>query len=83
VRVEFSELALKGLQESEPDPDKRESIWRSIRLHLSQADAFDKSRLLDVRSGNTLYVYPIYKWRVMWEQITEARFVWSITPSDE
>lgn len=78
MRVTFSELAVAGLVKAEPDPDRRRSLELSIKLHLKHAEAPMRSIRLTQFTGENLFLYPFWKFRVTWQFEPEDITVWSI-----
>jgi hypothetical protein len=73
--IEFSELALAGLDECTEDADRASALRHSISLHLSHPDAIEKSIRLAEPADRAVYMFPLGKWRVTWEPHLEGGLV--------
>jgi hypothetical protein len=78
--VRFSELAEAGLAGATENAEQHAALRHSIILHLSHPDAVDKSHSLAGPAGKQLYVFALWKVRIIWEIVAPADvLVWSIT----
>lgn len=78
VMIEFSELAIAGLEECTEDADRAAALRHSIALHLSHPDAIAKSIKLAEPADRAVYMFPMWKWRITWEPRHEGGLVWSV-----
>lgn len=79
MKVVFTELADRALTTLFGETERREAWRASIRLHLSQDDAIDRSRRLPRPDDKNLYVFSfgggIY---ATFEHEDEQRTVWMV-----
>lgn len=76
--IEFSELAIAGLEECTEDADRATALRYSISLHLSHPDAIDKSFRLTEPADRAVYMFPLGKWRITWEPRPDGGLVWTV-----
>jgi hypothetical protein len=76
--IDFSELAIAGLEEFTESRDRAAALRHSISLHLSHPDAMDKSFRLAEPADRAVYMFPLGRWRVTWEPRPDGGLVWSI-----
>jgi hypothetical protein len=76
--IEFSELALAGLEECTENADRAAALRHAIALHLSHPDAIDKSIRLAEPADRAVYLFAMWRWRITWEPRTGGGLVWSI-----
>jgi hypothetical protein len=79
VKVVLSEFALAGLAKCEPDEERKGSIESSMRLHLRHPDAAYKSTRLQVPIEADLFLFPLWKYRIVWQLEPDLRTVWSVS----
>jgi hypothetical protein len=78
--VRFSELAEAGLASVTEDAEQRAALRHSIVLHLSHADAAEKSHKLPEPAKERLYVFAMWKVRITWEMLAADHvMVWSVS----
>jgi hypothetical protein len=77
VKVEFSEIALKGLEKLFPDVERRQGAFHSIGWFVKRDDTVHKSTLCDAFDDLDLYVFPLSNMRILFESNGIVR-VWSI-----
>jgi len=76
--IEFSELAISGLEECTENRDRAAALRHSIALHLSHPEAIDKSIRLAEPPDRAVYMFALGKWRITWEPRVDGGLVWSV-----
>ena len=75
--VEFSELALKGLERIHPDPERASSAKFSIEWFVKREETLHKSRRCPAFDDKVMFIFPLHDMRVLYERNGTVK-VWSV-----
>jgi hypothetical protein len=75
--IEFSEIAIKGLEKCYPDAEKRITAFHSIEWYVKREDTLEKSRACPAFDDMEMFIFPLHDMRILFERNGLVK-VWSI-----